>query len=198
MSYRWLGPGPDALDAEQIDEALQGGRPLRWWAPAFWTCILGFTLTALGLWAWADADADLRRATAQGYRSTTGTITAPSTRGSSRHGTIYLTYTFTVPPLTHNGWRVGPYDGLSHTNVLAINQYLTTGATVPIKFNPTDVSDNFIDVATWVNLSAEEHSASHTRLFGFGMAIAGVIFLLAGGWIYQSAKSRRDNAHAPT
>lgn len=101
-------------------------------------------------------------------------------------------YTFQVGGMTYTGSRVSPFDGLSVDNNRALSRMLTVGANVMVKYDPQDVSINFIDAAAMADLSQERATAQQNRVIGFFLAIVGVGVLCWSGWTFQSLSAARQ------
>ncbi|MFN5945724.1 MAG: hypothetical protein ACK5ZG_02840 [Phycisphaerae bacterium] len=190
--------GPDMLSSEQTADAIASPRRLRWWAPAMWLYILSMTLAAFGVWTWVDAEADLRLASTPQLTAGYGTITHIDNNNSriTRYGGVFsLRYQFEVGSLTYAGTRVSPYDGLTTANAQSIRQYLTLGATVPIKYIATDPAKSFIDAAAWCNLSEEAAATRQSRVIGIVLVIAALAAFIASAWTFFTAQARRQLEH---
>lgn len=192
--------GPDMLSSDQTADAIASPRRLRWWAPAMWLYMLSMTLIAFGVWTWVDAEADLHLASNPQLVTTSATITSvdsPSTRRGRYGGSFYVRYEFAAGSLTYVGKRVSPYDGLTPANASAISQYLSHGASVPIKYVANDPAKSFIDAATWANLSAESNATRQSRLIGIAVLVAGLIAFAASAWTFFTAMARHQRGNNP-
>lgn len=186
-------PGPDALSSEQAEDAINVRRPVRWWVPAMWLYVLSMTLLAFGVWTWVDAESDLHLASSPTLTSGFGTITRIDTPRITRSGGIFsLRYEFEIGSLTYAGTRVSPYDALTAANAQSIRQYLTPGATVPIKYLGANPDKSFIDAAAWCNLAAEEATTRQSRVIGILLVIAAVAAFVAAAWTFVTAQARRQ------
>lgn len=199
---RTLPGGPEPLSDEQTAAALVAARPLRWWAPALWLYLLSMTLAAFGTWIWADAESDLHLASDPRLSLATAIITSvdlPSSAHASRHAHVSVRYEFTVGSLTSVGSRVGPFDALTPASILAIREHLKPGATVPIKYLPTNLSKNFIDVTVWTTLTEEEAATRQSRLVGIALLVAALPAFIASAWTFITARikegERRNTFH---